>query len=141
MKRLTEFFKSIPWYGYLYAALTVGWQVLIYFITGQINSARASTITAVDVKIPVIDDAIPFIAKLSLSLPQLVKYISFDLAPRKSATPVEPTVASAAPMTPIFGKPKSPKINSELSTKLVTTAAIEAPIGVTVSPVSLIDDP
>ena len=66
MKKVIDFIKSFPWWGYVFAAGTIGLQVLIYFITGQINGARAGSFNAIDVKIPVIDDAIPFIVNSSI---------------------------------------------------------------------------
>ncbi|MBQ0008915.1 MAG: phosphatase PAP2 family protein [Firmicutes bacterium] len=61
MKKIIEWIKEIPWYGYVFAAGCIGVQCLVYLITGQINAGRAETVQAVSVKIAAIDDAFPFI--------------------------------------------------------------------------------
>lgn len=61
LKKILKVINYFPWYGYVFAACTILFQVTIYFITGQINGARAASIAAVDVKIPAIDNQIPFI--------------------------------------------------------------------------------
>lgn len=66
MKKIIDAIKYFPWWGYVFAAATIGLQVLIYFITGQVNSARAGTFNAVDVKLPAIDNGIPFIVNSSI---------------------------------------------------------------------------
>ena len=60
-KKLLQLLKKIPWYGYVFAVCTIGFQSLVYMITGQINAGRADLLNSVNVKIPVIDDAFPFI--------------------------------------------------------------------------------
>ncbi len=52
------------------------------------------------------------------------------------STKREMTVAMAAPFTPQAGKPRLPKISSQLPSRLVKTAAMPAFMGSMLSPVS-----
>ena len=65
-KKIISLLKFFPWYGYVFAAGTILLQVIIYFITGTINTARVGNIVPVDVKIAAIDDALPFIVNSSI---------------------------------------------------------------------------
>jgi len=66
MKKIISIIKKVPWYGYVFAASTIVLQVLVYFITAKINGARLGTFTPVNVKIPWIDDSIPFVVNSSI---------------------------------------------------------------------------